>query len=106
MKLGEIGNSLIANSNYSDIQFSTSNKTDAITINGNYSNSKITCTSDYAFDINVNLKYGSFTDNVGLKYSLKSEKNFSKSYSAYHISQGKSKISINTNYGSVQLLTK
>ena len=35
-----------------------------------------------------------------------SEKNFSKSYTAYHISQGKSKISINTNYGSVQLLTK
>jgi hypothetical protein len=97
---------LIANSNYSDIQFSASNKTDAITINGNYSNSKITCTSDYAFDINVSLKYGSFVDNVGLKYSLKSEKNTSKSYTAYHISQGKSKISITTNYGSVQLLTK
>jgi hypothetical protein len=106
LKLGEIGNSLIANSNYSDIQFSASNKTDAITINGNYSNSKITCTSDYAFDINVSLKYGSFVDNVGLKYSLKSEKNTSKSYTAYHISQGKSKISITTNYGSVQLLTK
>jgi hypothetical protein len=106
MKLGEIGNSLIANSNYSDIQFSASNKINTITINGNYSNSKITCASDYAFDINVNLKYGSFSDNVGLKYSLKSEKNFSKSYTAYHISQGKSKISINTNYGSVQLLTK
>ncbi|WP_298115820.1 hypothetical protein [Flavobacterium sp.] len=106
LKLGEIGNSIIVNSNYSDIQLSASNKTDAITINGNYSNSKISCTSDYAFDINVNLKYGSFTDNVGLKYSLKSEKNTSKSYIAHHISQGKSKINITTNYGSVQLLTK
>ena len=106
LKLGEIGSSFIANSNYSDIQMTASNKTDAITINGNYTNSKITCTSDYAFDINVNLKYGSFTDNVGLKYILKSEKNTSKSYTAYHISQGKSKISITTNYGSVQLLNK
>jgi hypothetical protein len=82
------------------IQFSASNKTDAITINGNYSNSKITCTSDYAFDISVSLKYGTFTDNLGLKYNLKSEKNTSKSYTAYHISQGKSKISITFRNGS------
>lgn len=106
LKLGEIGSSLIVNSNYSDIQLSASNKTDVITINGNYSNSKITCSSDFAFDVNVNLKYGSFTDNVGLKYTEKSEKNTSKTYVAYHNSQGKSKINITTNYGSVQLLTK
>jgi hypothetical protein len=106
LKLGEIGNSTIINSNYSDILLSASNRTDSITINGNYTNSKIACASDFTFDINVNLKYGSFTDNVGLKYTEKLEKNTSKTYTAYHISQGNSKISITTNYGSVQLLTK
>lgn len=106
LKLGEIGTSLIINSNYSDIQAGASNKTDAITINGNYTNSKISCSSDYTFDIILNLKYGSFTDNVGLKYTQKSEKNTSKSFIGYHITTGKSKINITTNYGSVQLLTK
>jgi len=106
LKLGEIGTSSYVNSNYSDIQLALSNKIEAIVINGNYSNSKISCNSDTAFDINVNLKYGSFKDVLGIKYTEKSEKNNSKSFAGYHISQGKSKINITTNYGNVQLLTK
>lgn len=106
LKLGEVGKTININSNYSDIQFSASSKTDAIAINGNYTNSKITCSSDFAFNFNINLGYGSFKEELDLKYTLKSEKNNSKSYSGYHINQGKAAINITTNYGSVQLLTK
>ncbi len=106
LKLGEIGKSVAVSSNYSDVRLSASNKTDGISIIGNYTNSKITCNQDYAFDIDVTLKYGSFNDDVGIKYSEKSEKNTSFSCTGYHISQGKSKIKVITNYGSVQLLTK
>ena len=106
LKLGEIGNAINISSNYSDLQFSVSNKTDAIAINGNYTNSKITCSSDFAFNFDINLGYGSFKDELDLKYTQKSEKNTSKAYSGYHISQGKATMKISTNYGSVQLLTK
>lgn len=104
LKLGEIGNTTTINSNYSDIQLIASNKTDAISIDGNYTNTKITCHDDYAFSFEARINYGSLKDNLGLKYSEKSEKNTSKSYSGYHISQGKSSISISSNYGSIQLL--
>ena len=106
LKLGEIGKSLAISSNYSDVRLSASNKTDAISIIGNYTNSKITCSQDYAFDIDVSLKFGSITDDLGIKYIEKSEKNTSFSGNGYHINQGKSKIKVITNYGSVQLLTK
>lgn len=106
LKLGEIGNTLNISSNYSDVQFSTSNSTKNIIVNGNYSNTKIFCSTDYAFDFNINLGYGSLKDGIGLKYIEKSEKNNSKSYSGYNISSGKSKLSVTTNYGGVQLINK
>ena len=106
LKLGEIKNTATINSNYSDIYLDGNTKTNSILIDGNYIHTKIACASDYAFDFDVALTYGSFKDNVGLKYNDKDEKSTSKSYSGYHLSQGKSKININTNYGSVQLLTK
>ena len=60
----------------------------------------------FAFDFAIAMNYGSFKDNLGVKYTDRTEKSTSKSYSGYHLSQGKSKINITTNYGSVQLLTK
>jgi predicted membrane protein len=84
----------------------TTNKTKNIIVNGNYSNTKIICAPEVPFDFDINLKYGGFKDQIGLKYSEKSEKNNSKNYSGYNISEGKSSISVTTNYGSVQLLNK
>ncbi len=106
LKLGEIKNTITINSNYSDIYLEGTSKTTSISIDGNYTHSKIACASDFAFDFATSLNYGSFKDNLGVKYTAKAEKNTSKSYSGYHLSQGKSKININTNYGSIQLLTK
>uniref|UniRef100_UPI00404B8916 hypothetical protein n=1 Tax=Flavobacterium sp. TaxID=239 RepID=UPI00404B8916 len=106
LKFGEIENSITINSNYSDIQLGANKNTNLISIDGNYTNSKIACSSDYAFDIQVALKYGTFKDALSIKYIDKYEKNSSKSFSGYHIAQGKSKINVSTNYGSLQLLTK
>ena len=106
LKLGEIGNSTTIKSNYSDIQLGANKNTDSILVDGNYTHTKITCTPDYAFDVQVELKYGSFKDALGIKYTDKYEKNTSKSFTGYHIAQGKSKITVTTNYGSLQLLTK
>jgi hypothetical protein len=106
LKLGEIEKTLAVSSNYSNIQFNVSNKTDDISIEGNYSHTKITCSSDYAFNFNVQLGYGSFKEDLGVKYTEKSEKGMSKSYAGYHINPGKSNINVSTNYGSVQLLNK
>lgn len=106
VKLGEIKNATAINSNYSDIYLDANSKTNSILIDGNYSHSKITCASDFAFDFAIAMNYGSFKDNLGVKYTDRTEKSTSKSYSGYHLSQGKSKINITTNYGSVQLLTK
>ena len=94
------------NSNYSDINLNTTNKTKNIIVNGNYSNTKITCAPEAPFDFDINLKYGGFKDEIGLKYSEKSEKYNAKSYAGYYINGGKSSISVTTNYGSVQLLNK
>lgn len=106
LKLGDIGQSLDINSNYSDINLNTTFKTKDIVVNGNYSNTKITCAPDYPFDFDINLKYGGFKNDLDLKYIEKSEKNNSKSYKGYNISTGKSSISVTTNYGSVQLINK
>ncbi len=106
LKLGDIGQSLDINSNYSDINLNTTFKTKDIVVNGNYSTTRITCAPEVPFDFDINLKYGGFKDQIGLKYSEKSEKNNSKSYSGYNISTGKSSISVTTNYGSVQLINK
>ena len=59
LKLGEIGNAINISSNYSDIQLGANKNTNAISIDGNYTHSKIKCTPDYAFDVKVELKYGS-----------------------------------------------
>jgi len=104
LKLGEIGNRLQINSNYSEINLASATQTKVISINGNYSNTKIICPPDVAFDFLVNLKYGNFKENLGVTYTEKAEKNASKSLTGYHINQGKTNITVNTNYGSLQLL--
>lgn len=108
IKLGTVDHSAAINSNYSDIQLDTNSKTDLIDINGNYSNSKITLVPDFAFDLKLNMKYGTFKENLGmrLKYTDKYEKNNTKIFTGYHISSGKAKVSISTNYGNVQLLNQ
>ena len=105
LKLGDIGPSIDINSNYSSITFNATSKTKNISINANYTNSKIVFPSDYSFDFDINLKFGEFKNQLELKYFEKSKKNNSKSFNGYHVSQGKAKINVATNFGSVQFIT-
>lgn len=104
LNFGEISQSATIDSNYSSIQMTMTNKTDQLLINGNYSHSKISCAPDAAFDFDFMVGYGSFKEELGLKYTEKYEKNTSKSYNGYFNSPGKSKLKITTNYGNIQLL--
>lgn len=106
LKLGEIGQSANIQSNYSGVQMSANNKVKNISINGSYTNSKILCSPDFDFDFNIDLRYGSLKYDMGLKFTEKSEKGSSKTYSGYNISSGKSKIAVSSSYGSIQLLNK
>jgi hypothetical protein len=106
LKLGDIGNSATVLANYSSIALSTDKNTKSIIIAGNYSGSTISCPQNYAFDFDIALKYGSLKDNLGLKFSEKSEKNNAKTYNGYNISSGKSKITVSSSYGNVQLINK
>lgn len=104
LKLGEIGQSATIQSNYSEIQMTTTHDTKSISLDANYTNSKIYCPKDFPFDFDISLKYGNLKTDLNLKFSEKSEKNLSKYYSGYNISSGKSKLILNINYGNVQLL--
>ncbi|WP_338410859.1 hypothetical protein [uncultured Flavobacterium sp.] len=106
LKLGKIGNLTTIKTNYSDIQMEADNNTKLISIVGNHTNSKITGPPNYAFDIQLELKYGSFKDAFGINYTDKYIKNTLKSLKGYHLNEGKSKIEIINNFGNIQLLTK
>lgn len=103
LKLGDVIQADI-NSNYTDINLSANSKTKKITIDGNYSNTKINCSTDFAFDFEIAVNYGSLNSNLDLNYTEKSEKGNSKYYVGSRNSSGKSKIKVNTNYGSVKFL--
>ncbi len=101
LKLGDVIQADI-NSNYTDINLLASSKTKKINIDGNYSNTKISCSNDFAFDFEIALNYGSLNSNFDLNYIEKSEKGNSKYYVGSRNTTGKSKIKVNTNYGSVK----
>ncbi len=104
LKLGEISSNLKLNSNYTDLQFLATSRTDKIDIDGNYTNVKISCQPTYNFNFDINLRYGSLKENLDLKFTEKSEKSSSKSYLGYNGNQNKSKLNVSLNYGTVQLL--
>jgi len=91
-------------SNYTKTDLTLNDSVDFINVNGNYSHTKINGLENLIFSFDINLSYGSFKDEIGLKYTEKYEKNQNKNYKGYHKSQSKNSINIQTNYGSVQLL--
>ena len=105
LQLGDITATKI-NTNYSTIELNGTNKTKTITIDCNYSKTKINCESDFAFDFKINTNYGAIKENVGLKFTERSEKTTSKSYSGTSAIAGNSKLLIDSNYGNVTLIEK
>lgn len=105
LALGDITATKI-NTNYSSIEMNGTNKSKEISIECNYSKTKINCNSDFGFDFEIDTNYGILKENMGLKFTEKSEKNTSKSYKGSSAATGNVKIKIESNYGSVNLLEK
>ena len=103
LKLGDVIQTDI-NSNYTDVNLSANGKTKKISIDGNYTNTKINCSTDFAFDFEIAINYGSLNSSFDLNYTEKSEKGNSKYYVGNRNLSGKSRIKINSNYGSVKFL--
>lgn len=102
----DVKKSLIISSNYSSIGFKLYETLEKVTINANYTNTKILASKNNYFTFEIKLGYGSLKDELGLKYTEKYEKNFNKSYIGYFNSQNKNTINITTTYGSVQFLNQ
>lgn len=90
--------------NYGQVKnYLQSNYKDA-TITANYSSIKIYAATNMDFDFDIRCIYGNLKTDLDLNYSVKSMKNNINQYKGNFNSNGKSKITISTNYGSVQLL--
>jgi hypothetical protein len=59
--------------------------------------------TELSFDFDIRCMYGSLKTDLELDYSFKSVKNNINQYKGTRNSSGKSKLTIITNYGSVQL---
>jgi hypothetical protein len=106
IKLGEIGNNIEINSNYSDIRCTNTAKTSSINIDGNYSNIKIYCEANSNFDFTVSTKHCSFKPGTNVTFTEKSEKGSSGFYSGRYNSAGKNKVNLATNYGNIEFIKK
>ena len=105
LNLGDIAAAKIS-TNYSSIELNGTNKTKNIVIDCNYSKTKINCGLDFGFDFEISTNYGNLKENVGLKFTEKSEKTSSKNYSGTSIIAGNSKLKIESNYGNINLFEK
>jgi hypothetical protein len=103
LKLGEVVEAAIE-SNYSTIEITAISKTKNITVEANYSQTEINCTENFDFDFDLSTTYGGFKTNLDLNYSEKSEIRNAKNYKGFHISKGKSKIKVASNYGGISII--
>lgn len=104
IKIDEIENNLKLSTNYSNLSLNgVSAKASNITINAGYTNVKITHSPNYFFDFDVSTKYANFTSEAALEYNARIETNTSKSYKGFYKKSGANKLSINSNYGNVNL---
>ncbi|MFN3640164.1 MAG: hypothetical protein ACK4UK_04535 [Flavobacterium sp.] len=104
IKIEELFGSLKLNTNYSNFNIDMiGSKAKDITINANYTNIKMFHATNYHYDFSVSTKYGNFKTNAELDYDTKIETSTSKSYSGFYKKAGNNQITINSNYGNVQL---
>lgn len=105
LNLGDIDQSTLS-VNYAEINFNTNNSFRNATITANYTSIKINAPYDLSFDFDIRCSYGNLKSNLDLDYSLQSTKNNSKQYKGFRNASGKSKFTIITNYGSVEIKNK
>ncbi len=106
VRLGDIYKNVSIVADYGSIRMDKLTKNAGnITIDSDYVGIKIGYDSDYTFDFDIDLQYGSLKDNAdALDFNTKNVRSTYKNYSGYHKTQGSGNLmKINSEYGSVTL---
>jgi len=90
--------------NYGDVNVIKVEKTTRnIAINSTYTNVRVKCDPDYAFDFEYQLDYGNLNGTGDFKFTEKIEKNTRASYKGYYKSSGVNRMYVKTEYGDISL---
>jgi len=107
VSIGEISKDLNINTTYSKINVESLNeKPKNVTLNTAYTNMTLNYNTNYAFDFDINTKYGSIKNDSSLDVLVTETKNTSKKVSGFNKKKGQSKIVVNSSYGNVTLIKK
>lgn len=105
--ISELSNSLSIDATYSKLNVSniTSNANN-INISTGYTDVSLGYDPNYAFDFDINTRYGGIKADNSLDISVSETKNTSKRISGSNKKKGQNTININSNYGNVTLIKK
>ncbi|MFG4002510.1 hypothetical protein [Flavobacterium aquidurense] len=106
ISIAEISSNLNIDATYSKINVESLNeKPKNVNINTGYTNISLGYHTNFAFDFDINTRYGSIKSDSSLEVSVSEIKNNAKRLSGYNKKKGQSKVIVNSNYGNV-ILTK
>jgi len=107
ISIAEISNSINVDANYSKINISTiTSKANNVNITSGYTDVSLGYDTNYAFDFDINTKYGNIKNDNSLEVSVSESKSTSKRISGFNKKKGQNRMSINSNYGNVTLIKK
>lgn len=105
--ISEVSNSLSIDANYSKLNVSTiTNSANNVNISTGYTDVSLGYDANYAFDFDINTRYGGIKADNSLEVSVNETKNTSKRISGFNKKKSQSNMIINSNYGNVTLIKK
>ena len=107
VSIAEISKDLNIDANYSKINVeSLDEKPKNVNINTGYTNVTLGYNTNYAFDFDINTKYGSIKNDNSLDVSVSEVKSNTKKVSGFNKKKGQNKVVVNSNYGNIILIKK
>lgn len=107
ISIAEISKDLNINATYSKINVESLNeKPKNVHINTGYTNVSLGYNTNYAFDFDINTRYGSIKNDNSLDVSVSEVKSNTKKMSGYNKKKGQNKVVVNSSYGNVILVKK
>jgi hypothetical protein len=107
VSITEISKDLNIDATYSKINVESLNeKPKNVNINTGYTNVTLGYNTNYAFDFDINTKYGSIKNDNSLDVSVSEVKSNTKKVSGFNKKKGQNKVVVNTSYGNVILVKK
>lgn len=107
INIAEISNNINIDANYSKVNITTITKNaNNVNIISGYSDVSLGYDTNYAFDFDINTKYGNIKSDNSLEISVTENKTTTKKISGYYKKKGQNKVAVNSNYGNVTLTKK